>query len=365
MSKFRYGVAATALAAAGMCVAGTAAGPAHAADSWTITSFHATLHVQNDGRLQVHEQIVFDFGTSPGHGIVQYVNRQALQPGGPQETVSDVRVTSPDTAPTGMTPTDVALDDTGTSTKITVGRATTTITGKHTYDVDFTVSGAVYADADHPNTAGLLWEAVDDWSVPISDIEVTLTMPGTVTTDRCWAGPIGTAEGCDKDTKNAATVTLKQAHLDADQQLTEQASSALGAATNLPTASAAQYPLPEAATSSTDPAGLYAASTDQYTADPYPSSQSKSHAGVLFFLLAVFMAIVGGIAYGMKRATGGGRGSYSSGRRYESWRETSYYDSGSSWSDNSSSSSFDSGGFSGGDSGGGFSGGDSGQSGGW
>ena len=166
-------------------VTGTARAEAATPTDWKISSFHATLTAQSDGALQVHEQIAFDFGTSPGHGIIQYVTHTGLDSGGPDGAVTTVKVTSPDGAPA-----DTATTEAGDKTKITVGQATKTITGPHTYNVDFKVTNAIYADTTAaPGTAALLWPIIDNWDVPISDIAVTLTMPGKLAADHCWAAP--------------------------------------------------------------------------------------------------------------------------------------------------------------------------------
>ncbi|MBS2540297.1 DUF2207 domain-containing protein, partial [Catenulispora sp. NF23] len=136
-------------------------------------------------------------------------------------------VSSPDGAPT-----DTAVEESDDqSSTITVGRAGTTITGPHTYDVDFTVDNDVFANVDEPGTATSLWHVVNNWDVPISDVEVTVTMPGAISGDQCRTGGLGAGGGCDSDTKDGSTLTLKQGHLDVDQQLVVQTSSALGSAT--------------------------------------------------------------------------------------------------------------------------------------
>lgn len=212
--------------------------PAPADPQWRITSLHETVEVQNDGSVHVSEQIVFDFGTTQGHGIVQYLDAAALYSPGTPPTFSGISVKSPDGAPA-----DTKVDTAANATTITVGAPGKTVTGAHTYDVEFTADHAAYADSAHPGTASLLWHAVDgDWNVPISDIEVTVKMPGAVSAQRCWQGRWYQPGDCASATADGASATFKQPSLAAGSQVTVLTSSAIGKASSLPVAAAVPYP---------------------------------------------------------------------------------------------------------------------------
>ncbi len=107
--------------------------PASAEDAERISSYDVVLTVDSGGALGVTERIAYDFGTNQKHGIFRAIPTKV-----PFDNdnfrlyrLSDVRVTSPDGAPT-----DVSRSEAAGVTTLRVGDPDKTITGQLRDDAD-------------------------------------------------------------------------------------------------------------------------------------------------------------------------------------------------------------------------------------
>ena len=142
----------------------------------SITSYDVVLTVGADGALGVTETIAYDFGTNQKHGIFRAIPTKV-----PFDNdnfrlyrLSDVRVTSPDGAPT-----DVSRSEAAGVTTLRIGDPDKTVTGRHTYVLSYTVDGALNS---FPDRVELYWNAIGtEWSVPIGAATVRVVAPAALT----------------------------------------------------------------------------------------------------------------------------------------------------------------------------------------
>jgi uncharacterized membrane protein YgcG len=181
--------------------------PASAEDAEHISSYDVALTVGAGGSMGVTETIAYDFGTNRRHGIFRTIPTKVpfdndnfrLYP------LSDVRVTSPDGAPT-----DVSRSEAAGVTTLRIGDPDKTITGRHTYVLRYTVDGALNS---FPDRVELYWNAIGtEWSVPIDAATVRVVAPAALMGQVCFAGVAGSVQPCTSatvtGTKHAVEFTL-------------------------------------------------------------------------------------------------------------------------------------------------------------
>ncbi|HET9946418.1 MAG TPA: DUF2207 domain-containing protein [Actinomycetes bacterium] len=182
-----------------------AATPAQAAFGETILSYDVTLTVLRDGDLQVSETIEYDFGAGQRHGIFRDIPTRVPydQKDDRLYELDDVRVTSPTGAPAG-----VDRSESAGVTSLRIGDPDKTVTGRHVYDIDYTVHGALNAFEDHDE---LYWNAIGDrWDVPILAATVAVDLPAAPTQVACFAGYTGSSLPCGTVETRGATVHMSQ-----------------------------------------------------------------------------------------------------------------------------------------------------------
>lgn len=146
----------------------------HAADSEQITSYGVNIAVVTDGTINVEEKIQYLF-PSPRHGIFRDIPVIKTNADGKkfQITLSDVSVTDDSGAPYTFTSAMI-----GDNEEFKIGDADRTITGSHWYVIAYKVSGALTYFPGHDE---LYWNSVgNQWQVPISAAETTVTLPKAV-----------------------------------------------------------------------------------------------------------------------------------------------------------------------------------------
>lgn len=157
-----------------------------------IEAFASDIVVSSDGRFTVTETIVYDFGTASRHGIfrtlpIKHPQAASLWYKERYLDIADVTVTR------NGNPAMVEGTVTNTRYKIRIGDPEQTITGTHTYQITYTVSGGLmYYDTDDPE---LYWNVTGaEWEVPIDAVLTTVRAepPLLLPQATCYAGPAGT-----------------------------------------------------------------------------------------------------------------------------------------------------------------------------
>ncbi|MEM9203276.1 MAG: DUF2207 domain-containing protein [Actinomycetota bacterium] len=158
-------------------IAGATALVAAAADTERIDGYWTSARLTDDG-LVVTEVIDYDFGVNSRRGILRNV---------PDVVAGSVSVSSP-TAPDQFTVLDGFVE-----TTIRIGDPNTTITGRHRYRIDYTLERDSVVQADL-----LSWNAIGlDWTVPLSNIEAWLVVPGSITSPTCRQGTVWEPASCE------------------------------------------------------------------------------------------------------------------------------------------------------------------------
>jgi len=191
------------LVAAAATVAGLAtglfvapAGTLHHASAATgfapesIPSYDVTITIFDDGTLRIREVIEYDFGSTPRHGIFRDIPVRFDYPKkADTDRVYEIDVESVEGSP--GTPTQYEVSDYSSGgigyEQIKIGDPDRTITGPHTYEITYTVKGALNAFEDHDE---LYWNAIGhQWGVIIDRANVTVEAPTEITRVTCFSGP--------------------------------------------------------------------------------------------------------------------------------------------------------------------------------
>ena len=192
---------------AGALLLGGAAQPAGAAPGESIPRYGTRIEVRVDGRMRVIETIGYDFGAERRHGIFRRIpvefrydkSRDRIYP------IDDVKVTMDGS----VVPFDQSWD--GGYQELKIGDPDHTITGKHTYAIEYTVRGALNSFRDHEE---LSWNVVgSEWEVPIAAATATVTGPAAIQKVECFTGPRGSRLGCASKSVDGATATFSQPRL--------------------------------------------------------------------------------------------------------------------------------------------------------
>jgi uncharacterized membrane protein len=157
-----------------------------------INSFDVEIQINTNGTINVKEKVDYNFA-EPRHGIVRSIpftktnneNKKFVM------AVDNINVT--DTAGT-----DVPFSATKNSDKFSlkIGDAEKTVTGRHTYVINYRVSGALTYFNDHDE---LYWNVTgNEWEVPIRSVRSQIRIPSVLNQDQisssCYTGSRGSTQ---------------------------------------------------------------------------------------------------------------------------------------------------------------------------
>ena len=180
-----------------------------------IRGYQVQVAVERSGDLRIVEQIAYDFGTTPHHGITRDVPTRFHYDGRYDrlEPVSDVAVTA-----SPGTPTQTQVSTQSGHTHIRIGDRNRTITGLHTYTIAYRVGGVLNSFSDHDE---LYWNAIGtEWFVPIEGAAVTVSAPASVSGVGCFTGPKGSNLACERAAAQGSSAVFSQRTLDPESGLT-------------------------------------------------------------------------------------------------------------------------------------------------
>jgi uncharacterized protein (TIGR04222 family) len=193
-----------------------APGTAARAGTERIDDYAVQLHVQPLGELEVIEQITYDFGATPHHGIFRDIPTR-LRFDDRYDRLYELRVDSVTVRPDASA--DYTIEDAGGGmTRIKIGDPDATVTGVHVYTIAYTVRGAMNTFSDHDE---LYWNAIGpSWSVPIDRATVQVNGPGDIVGAACFTGPTGSTLACDRAATRANEAAFAQRSMFPYQALT-------------------------------------------------------------------------------------------------------------------------------------------------
>jgi uncharacterized membrane protein YgcG len=193
-----------------------AASAAGAQSSEVIHRYDVAIQIERDDSIVVRETIDYDFGTAQRHGIFRGIPT-TLRYDDAHDRTYPLDVVSVTGSP--GTPVQYETEDAGAgTTRIRIGDADRTITGRHTYVITYRMGGALNGFPDHDE---LYWNAIGpDWSVPIQRAKVTVSAPGPIDRIACYAGPAGSSLACERSALKGGVASFAQASLDPYDALT-------------------------------------------------------------------------------------------------------------------------------------------------
>jgi hypothetical protein len=172
-------------------------GPPAASGTAEITGYDVALTVRNDGVVHVRESISYDFGDTPGNGVVRVT---PYRRGNRVYRITGITAESTTGAPARPEATRILHD-----LRIWVGGGRS-VTGLQAYVLQYDVIGLLtpYADRDE-----LTWNAVGTgWDVSMGEVDVRLDSPARILAAKCVAGRPGLTTRCPAERLGKARVAL-------------------------------------------------------------------------------------------------------------------------------------------------------------
>ncbi|CAN5674993.1 DUF2207 domain-containing protein [soil metagenome] len=170
------------------------AAPARAQVGERIVDYDVAIEIGDDGTLTIVETIEYDFGTALRHGILRDIPTRVRYDDTfdriyPLEVIQ-VRASAD-------TPAGYVVESAGAGlTRIRVGDGDVDITGRHTYELTYTVESALNGFRDHDE---LFWNAIGtEWAAPIERATISVQAPADITDVACFQGYQGSTLPCDK-----------------------------------------------------------------------------------------------------------------------------------------------------------------------
>jgi uncharacterized membrane protein YgcG len=177
----------------------------------SITRMDVAVVVARDGSLTVTQSFDVHYSTAKHGPYLTFTNLQATATAGRYRELAYVvdSVTSPTGAPAAFTTTSSPAD----GTVIQIGSASTTVTGTQTYVVAYRVTGVMNPRVASSGSDELFWNVIGTgWTLPMSNVQVTVASDATVSATACWQGQDFTTP-CTAHASAAGTATYTQSSL--------------------------------------------------------------------------------------------------------------------------------------------------------
>ncbi len=137
-----------------------------------INDFDARININKDGTINVKETILYDFGDLIKHGIFRTIPFIKTNTDGKkfQLDFKDFSVVDEKNSPYNF-----QKSTSGNSISLKIGDANRTISGVHSYIINYQVKGALTYFSDHDE---LYWNVTgNDWQVPINHSTAEIYLP--------------------------------------------------------------------------------------------------------------------------------------------------------------------------------------------
>ncbi len=184
-----------------------------------IQRFASTVDVARDGTVTVTEAVTYDFADTPDrHGIERIIpvrfpyddvkeNHDRITPLEVESVEADAGA-----------PADYEVRGDGDDRTIRIGDADVVISGVHTYEITYRLTGVLNHFEDHEelylNVTG------NGWEVPIDYAVVEVSVPAPVGRIACFAGPVRSSIPCDEAEENEGRATFSARNLAPNEGLT-------------------------------------------------------------------------------------------------------------------------------------------------
>lgn len=176
-----------------------------------ITRMDISVQVAADGALTVTETFDVSFA-SPRHGpYLTFVTRQPTGTEGRYRELSyETRSVS---SPTGAAAQYTVDHPSDGLEALLIGDPATTVMGAQTYVVVYRVTGVMNPHVASSGSDELFWNVIGTgWTIPMSNITITVTSPTSTTATQCWQGA-NFDKACTSNTATGATAVYTQTSL--------------------------------------------------------------------------------------------------------------------------------------------------------
>jgi uncharacterized protein (TIGR04222 family) len=192
----------------------TASGAPTQSGSERIRNYAVDVHIEPTGTVRIHETIDYDFGVVPKHGIFRDVPvRFDYPPKANHDRVYPLDVVSVQASegtPAQYTLESGDIDGIGVR-RIKIGDPDRTISGRHTYDITYTLRGVLNGFEDHDE---LFLNAIGPgWTVPIDRATVTVEAPADITRVGCFSGAVQSRLPCASADSSGPAATFTQGNI--------------------------------------------------------------------------------------------------------------------------------------------------------
>lgn len=152
-----------------------------------IQTFATQIKINKDGTINVTEKIIYDFDGFQKHGIqrtIPYIKKNK------EGRLFQLDFKAISVSDENGRPYHYEISKTNDNLKIKIGDADRTITGSHTYVINYQVAGALTYFSDHDE---LYWNVTgNDWQVPILSASVLIESPSAINKEdiklACYTG---------------------------------------------------------------------------------------------------------------------------------------------------------------------------------
>jgi len=186
-----------------------------------IRNYDVDVQIEPTGTVRIHETIDYDFGVIPKHGIFRDVPvRFDYPPKANHDRVYPLDVVSVQASegtPAQFTLESGDIDGVGVR-RIKIGDPDRTISGRHTYDITYTLRGVLNGFEDHDE---LNLNAIGPgWTVPIERATATVDAPADITRVACFSGALQSRLPCASADSSGPAATFTQDNIPTGAALT-------------------------------------------------------------------------------------------------------------------------------------------------
>lgn len=181
---------------------------ASAQANWVINDFHSDIAVQANGTVRINETIAVDFASQQKHGIYRDIPVVYQDEKG-QKTYTNIEVTS---VQQDSTAAHYEILNNDHTIRIKIGDPDQTISGTHTYKLQYIASGVLRSYADYDQ---LYWNVTGNgWDADIKKASATIRVPTEkIEKSLCYEGYTGSPDQCAVINQQSPTTLLVESGL--------------------------------------------------------------------------------------------------------------------------------------------------------
>ena len=179
----------------------------------SITEFVAKYQIREDGKIEVVEKIVYDFEEEERRGIFRTLERTHPQPATTWYKNRTVNITVDSVTKNGKKE-PFTVTTSSDEVEVKIGDADVYIDGVHTYEIRYTLEGAL---SSGPDGAEFYWNVTGNgWEVPFTSATAVASAESPQilkTKAACYAGVLGSTEVCSEIQVASSSVTFTEQSL--------------------------------------------------------------------------------------------------------------------------------------------------------